>query len=232
MSYYTRVEIELERGDGRVVDVEAIVARAEAYVQEAGYHEDVLSDLRAALTGDGNHGAGFNNMRSDLIIDLIAFLSREFPETSFFVRGTGEELHDVWLREFRGGLITFCRGPWDEVDRKPGPGYWVRTNPYAPEFQELKARFEKAEAQASRLHQSRTAKQLFVLACFGGGLLVSLLLWAVATSKNQSDAKQRELDASMGELRRQLSSGEVEGGEAIKRLLGVEEGGKPSDVGK
>ncbi len=230
MSYYTRVEIECVDSEDGVVDVEAILARAKVYIQEQGYHEDVLADLRVALTGAHNDGVGFNRMHCDLIIDLIPFLSREFPQTWFFVRGAGEGLCDVWLREFRGGLITFCRGPWDEADR--GPGHWVKTedwakvDPMPTEIQELRTSIIKAVAERSRqFRRERNTKYAIVLFCFCLGLFAALggLIFARGGAEN---ANQRELDASMENLRRQLSNGEVEGGDAIKRLLGVDEGAK------
>jgi hypothetical protein len=46
---------------------------------------------------------------------LMTTISAQYPEICFYVRGMGEEFHDVWLREFKGGKIVFTLGPFEEI---------------------------------------------------------------------------------------------------------------------
>lgn len=115
MSYYTRLAIEWDdSNEHQPVDEDSLVERARLYVHEQDISVDILADLRDALGGCTNDGVGFNRMSSDEIIDLIRFVSRGFPNTCFFARGAGEEMLDLWIREFKNGEVTRAHGPWSE----------------------------------------------------------------------------------------------------------------------
>ena len=114
MSYYSRLELEWNDIDQPMgVEPEAILERARVLVRENDYSDDLLEDLGIALQGSHNQGIGFNKMYSDLMIEMVEFLSRGFPKTIFRARGTGEELLDTWIREFKNGEVTLSYGPWD-----------------------------------------------------------------------------------------------------------------------
>ena len=117
MSYLTRVEIEwYDSGEKAVaVDPEQILNRAKVFVQEQEISEDVLIDLRTALEGSHNDGVGFNRMYSEGIVDMLSFVSLGFPSTAFYIRGTGEELSDMWLRAFENGRVFQSHGPWGDI---------------------------------------------------------------------------------------------------------------------
>ncbi len=115
MSHYTRLEIEWNDDEGKEpVDENKFVERVRLYVVAQNFSEDVLEELRVAFEGPHNNGVGFNKMYSDLIIEMLEFLSRGFPNTRFFARGAGEELFDVWIREFKNGEVVLSHGPWNE----------------------------------------------------------------------------------------------------------------------
>ena len=117
MSYYTRLELQWDDSDEQGFDEEAIVERVRGFLNEQDISEDVLDDLRAALEGPLHSGVGFNRMPCELIVEMLRYLSRGFPETRFLARGTGEELLDVWLRELKNGETTLAHGPFDSQDR-------------------------------------------------------------------------------------------------------------------
>jgi hypothetical protein len=115
MSYHTRLELEWDdTGAKQAVDQESVVERVKAYLDDHDLSHDVLADLREALEGSLNCGTGFNGMGSDLIIDMLVYLSRGFPDARFFARGTGEELLDLWFRELQNGEVIQAHGPWNE----------------------------------------------------------------------------------------------------------------------
>lgn len=115
MSYYTRVEIAFDDSEENFsVDTNKITDRAKIYVQEQNLSEDLIEDLRAAFQGTLHDDVGFNKMYSEMIIDLMQFISRGFPNTVFFVRGAGEEFLDLWLRVIKKGEISVSHGPWSD----------------------------------------------------------------------------------------------------------------------
>lgn len=115
LSYYTRLELEWDdTEEARSVEEEAIVERVRLYAVEQNVSEDILDDLRVALEGPHNNGIGFNKMYSHFVIDMLEFLSLGFPKTRFVARGAGEDLLDVWIREFKNGETILSYGPWGE----------------------------------------------------------------------------------------------------------------------
>jgi hypothetical protein len=115
MSYYTRLELEWDDSEEkRVVEEDHIVERVREYMIEQEFCEDLLDDIRTALKGPHNDGCGFNKMHSELMVEMLEHLSRGFPGTVFFARGTGEILRDMWIRELKNGEVLFAHGPWDE----------------------------------------------------------------------------------------------------------------------
>ena len=117
MSYYTNIEV--WRSGDDAVSVDMLMAAATEHVEGRGCYaeEDVLADLRKALT---DPTVAFNDVLfSDLLCSdfelLFRDVSRQFPRITFLVRGRGEEADDIWLREFRAGEITKRLGPFGEA---------------------------------------------------------------------------------------------------------------------
>ena len=115
MSYYTNVEFTF--GD-ETPDLGAVLERARLYVES---HRDnypdvdfVLDQLRRALEEERGDLKG---LWSDDIEGLMEHISAGCPGIVFFVRGTGEEFSDIWLRLFKDGKVIFRAGPFeDELD--------------------------------------------------------------------------------------------------------------------
>ena len=113
MSYYTRVEIDWYDDESESpVDVEALLRSAEDYVRSQDLHQDAIDDLRSAFKGTENDSWGFNKMWSGGLEDLILSISKAYPKVLFLARGCGEELQDVWYREFKDGRIIRQEGPF------------------------------------------------------------------------------------------------------------------------
>ena len=112
MSYYTRVHI--FRDDEHDAPTEAILNTARDYVRKQGWHEDIVADLRESLEGCECDGATVNKLWCPEIEGMMLHISRTFPTVRFGARGFGEEFRDIWIREFRGGKVTFAQGPYGE----------------------------------------------------------------------------------------------------------------------
>ena len=103
MSFTTYLEIQYIDGQ---IDINAIESELSELLNEDGIHLEVLSNLRLAFEGDE---IVFNVAASYLsyLVERIASLQ---PSVAFHARGRGEELRDVWVREFEGGEAVFSEG--------------------------------------------------------------------------------------------------------------------------
>ena len=54
--------------------------------------------------------AGFK-LISFAVMELFTALAARFPDISFAIRGRGEDIRDIWIREFADGRNTFAFGP-------------------------------------------------------------------------------------------------------------------------
>jgi hypothetical protein len=113
MSYYHRIEIEWY-DDTDQVTAEMIMDSAAQHVPAHWSRDDFLADLRDALRGPLHDATGFNNVWSGYFEDFMLKLTPCFPDVTFLVRGAGEELREVWLREFKNGKITLEHGPFSD----------------------------------------------------------------------------------------------------------------------
>ncbi|QTN26210.1 hypothetical protein HZ993_12730 [Rhodoferax sp. AJA081-3] len=116
MSYYTRLELSWDDGDYAAGDMtpEAVLLAARPFVVASDWGvEDVLSDLRESAEGNGLDRQGYNRIVAFDLIELIATVSRAYPDVTFYARGVGEEYFDTWARHFRGGAVLWEFGPFD-----------------------------------------------------------------------------------------------------------------------
>ena len=110
MSYYTRVRIELSDASSAVDEVASIV-RSWLTAQRVYAVEDVLEDFRRGwIQGETD----FNNLVCEDIEEMMANISTHYPELRIYVRGMGEEFHDVWLRIFENRKAVFKLGPFEQ----------------------------------------------------------------------------------------------------------------------
>ena len=166
MSYYTQLQVnwnDLDRASGDI-SVEDVLSAAKGFVREHDWSEDLLVDLRSACNLSTLGPPGFNRALSYGIIDLMEHVSRELPDVTFFVKGSGEEFWDIWVREFRNGAPVAERGPFDElgapipeelreVVAARGPLYeFGSPTPQEP----LASDGEAAQASDMRKHQRRS----------------------------------------------------------------------------
>jgi hypothetical protein len=110
MSYFTMVRIETFGDDS--VTIEMLLKVAETFLDAEGCYatEDILGDLKKGLeTGSTD----FSDLRSATLGEMFQVLSRSFPKLTLRIWGHGEELWDIWSREYKGGKQTFKRGPFE-----------------------------------------------------------------------------------------------------------------------
>lgn len=110
MSYYTRVEFAFS-DDPPPVDGVIAAARTHLEAQNLYAVDAVLADLRMAWK-EGN--TQFKGLVSQDVESLMKSVSAAFPNLRFIVRGTGEEMRDIWVRECEAGKIVYSVGPFDE----------------------------------------------------------------------------------------------------------------------
>ncbi len=108
MSYYTFAN--LQYLDGETIDLSELNGDLLKLLDENGLHHDVSKDM-ANLFSKGE--AFFNLYGGSAILEhLLRWVSAQRPFVVFGVQGRGEELRDVWVREFQGGAVQFEQGPF------------------------------------------------------------------------------------------------------------------------
>ena len=110
MSYYTRVDFAFS---DEPPAADAVLAAARAHLESKNLYavDDVLSDLAAAWQKGSTQ---FNDLTSQDVEEMMQSVSKAFPDLLFIVRGAGEEMRDVWVREIEGGKTVYTIGPFDE----------------------------------------------------------------------------------------------------------------------
>lgn len=110
MSYYTFVSFQYL--DDPKIGLSELHAGLLKLLDENGLHHDVADGI-AELIDNGE--ASFTFYSGCATLELIFhWLAMQRPGTAFGVRGTGEDLRDIWLREFSGGDVQFAQGPFSE----------------------------------------------------------------------------------------------------------------------
>ena len=119
MSYYTTVEVQYHEAES--LDIGSIEAALERRLNDDGISHDVLVDLKTAFS----EGRAMLKVHGAYAVSLMEFIHKQLPNLSFGVRGWGEELRDVWVREFRRGQDPFTIGPFGEDEQKSS-GWFTR----------------------------------------------------------------------------------------------------------
>jgi hypothetical protein len=116
MSYYTFTQIswnDSERSQGDITS-EQVLTCARSYLRLIDWPQDAARDLESGLLNHGRIDPGFNQLRGDQIIDMFRNISESLRDVTFFVRGMGEEVFDIWAASVRDGEIVTQHGPFDE----------------------------------------------------------------------------------------------------------------------
>lgn len=108
MSWWTFVDFDY-LGDTLEFNLEKARPEIESIVAANRYHPSVAKLICDLLT---NKTANFK-LISYAVIELFGELAARFPDISFAVRGRGEDIRDIWLREYVEGKNTFAVGPPD-----------------------------------------------------------------------------------------------------------------------
>jgi len=115
MSYYSQLQLSWDDSDcskGNVTG-EMLADLALRFARENNWSEEVSSDLKVACESDHLSNLGFNKAHAFGIIDLLAYISSNLPDVTFYAKGSGEEFFDIWVRVFRGGIATAQHGPFE-----------------------------------------------------------------------------------------------------------------------
>ncbi|OYU09250.1 MAG: hypothetical protein CFE47_02555 [Pseudomonas sp. PGPPP1] len=108
MSFHTDVWVQPLDGDLLVLD--SVRSELIAYLEENALSQDVYADLVTACTEPN----GYFSLDSWSVRALFEVVARLLPKLSFAVRGVGEEMRDIWVREFTDGRISFEAGAFNE----------------------------------------------------------------------------------------------------------------------
>jgi hypothetical protein len=115
MSWWTFVDFAYvapeEIGDTREFEIEHTRAEIEMIVDAQRCHRDAAKDMSDLIV---KKHADFK-LNSFAVIDLFSTLAARFPDVSFAIRGRGEDIREIWIREFAGGRNTFAFGPPEGV---------------------------------------------------------------------------------------------------------------------
>ena len=111
MSWWTFVDfayIDSEDSDSTdEFDVVRMRTEIEVLVSAQKLHSAVAQGICDLVT---KRKADFR-FNSYAVIELFTELAIKFPKVSFAIRGRGEDIRDVWVREYSQGRCTFALGP-------------------------------------------------------------------------------------------------------------------------
>jgi hypothetical protein len=107
MSYYNWVN--LQYMDDIHLNFELLKEPLITHLDETGIHHAVLKDIEELLI---DHEATFK-LYTPMIDEIFLLASRLQPNSVFGLQGRGEELRDVWVREYHAGEVTYSQGPFE-----------------------------------------------------------------------------------------------------------------------
>jgi len=107
MSYYNWVN--LQYLNDTELDLESLKKPLLIHLDDNGIHHHVLKDVEELLA---DHEATFT-LYTPMIDAIFLHASRLQPDSAFGLQGRGEELRDVWVREYHAGEVTFSQGPFE-----------------------------------------------------------------------------------------------------------------------
>ncbi len=109
MSYYSRVNLQYR--DCVEINVSELTEALKSHLDQRGIHHDVVKDVALLFSGK----EALFKLYSSMIDDVLVWISEQRPGIAFGVQGRGEELRDVWVREYLGGQVTYSQGPFEDV---------------------------------------------------------------------------------------------------------------------
>lgn len=107
MTYYNFVN--LHYMDDMELDFELIKGPLKIHLDESGIHHAVLDYIEKLL----KEREAMFNLHTPMIDHIFLLASQAQPNSVFGLQGRGEELRDVWVREYQAGEVTFSQGPFE-----------------------------------------------------------------------------------------------------------------------
>jgi hypothetical protein len=106
MSYYNCVY--LQYFDSAEIDIGPLEEVIAAHLEQHGIFHGVFQDIATLFeTGESEF-----KLYTPMIDDILRLISRHSPQVEFGAQGRGEDLRDIWVREYAAGEATFSRGPF------------------------------------------------------------------------------------------------------------------------
>lgn len=107
MSYYSWVH--LHYLDSSEIDPSELAESLAKHLDAVGVSRDVCADVSDLFT----NGESVFKLYGGMIVEILEWISAQRPGTPFGVQGRGEELRDVWIREFAEGKVSYSQGPFE-----------------------------------------------------------------------------------------------------------------------
>jgi hypothetical protein len=107
MSYYSWVH--LHYVDSSEIDPSELVEPLAKHLDAVGISRDVCADVADLFT----KGEATFKLYGGMIVEILGWVSAQRPAIPFGVQGRGEELRDVWVREFAEGQVSYSQGPFE-----------------------------------------------------------------------------------------------------------------------
>jgi hypothetical protein len=109
MSYYS--SLVLHYTGNSEISIADLASNLKNHLDTRRIHHDVIEDISKLFST----GEATIKLYGYMIDDILLWVSAQKPDAPFGVQGRGEELRDVWVREYEKGEATFSRGPFDET---------------------------------------------------------------------------------------------------------------------
>lgn len=146
MAYYTELEVSAEDYDARAIA--KILARR---VQADKISADVVADVMSAF----ETGKALLKVHGAYAVTLVECIHDHQPDLLFAARGCGEEMDDLWLRDYSNPGRHYEAGPFDTL---ASPEH---STPYVPNTPSGGAWFTRVDGGRSWV-RSRYLKALAV----------------------------------------------------------------------
>jgi hypothetical protein len=95
--------------DSSEIDPSELTESLAKHLDAVGVSRDVCADVSDLFT----KGEATFRLYGGTIVAILKWVSAQRPGIPFGVQGRGEELRDVWVREYAEGQVRYSQGPFE-----------------------------------------------------------------------------------------------------------------------